>query len=46
MEPKLNATQNNEPSTERTQDEVSDGVCPLHDVELQMVGGGDNVVCW
>jgi hypothetical protein len=46
MDPKMNFTQINEPIIEPTLDEQSIAVHALLDAELQMVGGGDNVVCW
>jgi hypothetical protein len=46
MDPKLNVAQNNEPTIERTPDEESVVVHALSEVDLQMVGGGENVPCW
>ncbi|MBL8515208.1 MAG: hypothetical protein JNJ55_14540 [Betaproteobacteria bacterium] len=46
MDPKLNIAQNYDPMIEQSPDEESVAVHVLSDVDLQMVGGGDNVVCW
>lgn len=46
MDPKLITAQNNEPVREQTPDEAPVTVHALSEVDLQMVGGGDNAVCW
>ena len=46
MDPKLNVAQDNEPTIERIPDEAPALVLALSEVDLQMVGGGENVPCW
>lgn len=46
MDPKSNIAQNIDPRIEQAPDEASVAMNALSDIDLQMVGGGDNVVCW